>query len=46
MMGGGGARVSAFFFTKNPNLNVLFGRGGGVARGDRWMDRRTGPIRA
>ena len=37
----GEARVSEFFFTKNPNLNFFCGGGGGGA--GRWMDSRTGP---
>ena len=36
--GGGGSRVSEFFFTKNPNLKKKWG--GGVGR---LMDSRTGP---
>ena len=51
--GEGGARVSGFFFTKNPNLKkkhfflggagVGVGGGLGVGVGGRWMDSRTGP---
>ena len=52
MVGLRGARVSDFFFTKNPNLKKIFlggGGSGGVGWGEedrgrgRWMDRRTGP---
>ena len=49
----GGARVSGFFFTKNPNLKkkkkiFFFGGGGGGGEGEgvggnRWTDRRRGP---
>ena len=45
---GGGARVSEFFLTKNPNFFFFFFFGGGGNcevgwRIGRWTDRGTGP---